>query len=219
MDLVNTPKVPGNALAKTGETLMAVALDGMEKTDRVDTVRSHGIAKGSRPDLPFTFTGQAGEYFGIWIVNILLSVVTLGIYSAWAKVRNKRYFYGNTSLSSSSFAYHASPLQILKGRLIAFTFFAAYAISSSVAPALIGVFVIATIILTPWVVVRARAFNAFQSSYRNVRFGFTGGLWRRSGFTFYGPSLLFSPWVSHSPTSPITPIASWYGIHAMVRPR
>jgi uncharacterized membrane protein YjgN (DUF898 family) len=126
---------------------------------------------------PVEFKGKGGEFFGIWIVNVLLTIITFGIYSAWAKVRNKRYFYGNTSLSSSSFAYHASPLQILKGRLIAFAFFAAYAISSSVAPALIGIFVIATIILTPWVVVRARAFNAFQSSYRNVRFGFTGGLW------------------------------------------
>jgi uncharacterized membrane protein YjgN (DUF898 family) len=44
----------------------------------------------------FSFTGGASEYFGIWIVNVLLSILTLGIYSAWAKVRNKRYFYGNT---------------------------------------------------------------------------------------------------------------------------
>ena len=36
------------------------------------------------------FTGKAGEYFRIWIVNVCLSVVTLGIYSAWAKVRRKR---------------------------------------------------------------------------------------------------------------------------------
>ncbi len=33
------------------------------------------------------FTGQQGEYFRIWIVNVCLSVITLGIYSAWAKVR------------------------------------------------------------------------------------------------------------------------------------
>src|SRR5690606_13973374 len=30
----------------------------------------------------FIFTGKAGEYFGIWIVNVLLTIVTLGIYSA-----------------------------------------------------------------------------------------------------------------------------------------
>lgn len=36
---------------------------------------------------PLTFTGTGAEYFGIWIVNLLLTIVTLGIYSSWAKVR------------------------------------------------------------------------------------------------------------------------------------
>jgi hypothetical protein len=39
----------------------------------------------------FEFTGKAGEYFGIWVVNLFLSIVTLGIHSAWKKVRRKRY--------------------------------------------------------------------------------------------------------------------------------
>ena len=56
------------------------------------------------------FTGRAGEYFGIWFVNLLLSIVTLGIYSAWAKVRTERYFYGNTSLAGANFEYLASPI-------------------------------------------------------------------------------------------------------------
>ena len=30
------------------------------------------------------FKGNAKEYFGIWIVNVLLSIITLGIYGAWA---------------------------------------------------------------------------------------------------------------------------------------
>ncbi|POF47043.1 DUF898 family protein, partial [Vibrio vulnificus] len=62
------------------------------------------------------FKGQGGEFFGIWIVNILLSVITLGIYSAWAKVRTKRYFYGNTFIAGDNFEYHAQPMQLLKGR-------------------------------------------------------------------------------------------------------
>lgn len=45
------------------------------------------------------FRGTAKEYFKIWIVNVLLSIVTFGIYSAWAAVRTRRYFYGNTVLS------------------------------------------------------------------------------------------------------------------------
>lgn len=72
--------------------------------------------------LPFKFTGSGGEYFKIWIVNIFLTIITLGIYSAWAKVRNKRYFYSNTQLDGSTFKYLANPLKILQGRIIAVVF-------------------------------------------------------------------------------------------------
>lgn len=150
---------------------MAVALD----QDYAGKNESAEVER--RPGLPFSFTGKAGEYFGIWIVNILLSIVTLGIYSAWAKVRNKRYFYGNTRLDGSSFDYLASPLQILKGRLIMVAFFVAYALCSSFYPTLAGLFVLAMFVITPWIVIRALAFNARNSTYRNVRFNFTGQLW------------------------------------------
>ena len=74
---------------------------------------------------PFTFTGTEREYFGIWIVNVLLTIVTLGIYSAWAKVRRNRYFYGNTQLAGGAFDYHAPPLRILIGRIIVLVIFVA----------------------------------------------------------------------------------------------
>jgi hypothetical protein len=62
----------------------------------------------------FEFRGKAGEYFRIWIVNVVLSILTLGIFSAWAKVRARRYFYGNTYLNGSSFDYHADPVKNFK---------------------------------------------------------------------------------------------------------
>ena len=57
----------------------------------------------------FQFSGKAGEFFRIWIVNVLLTILTLGIYSAWAKVRTNRYFYSSTTLAGSSFSYLAKP--------------------------------------------------------------------------------------------------------------
>ena len=65
------------------------------------------------------FTGSGAGYFGIWIVNLLLTIVTLGIYSAWAKVRRLQYFYRHTELAGSSFDFHGSPARILIGRVIA----------------------------------------------------------------------------------------------------
>ena len=40
--------------------------------------------------LSFRFTGQARDYFRIWVVNMFLSLATLGLWSPWAKVRKQR---------------------------------------------------------------------------------------------------------------------------------
>ncbi len=86
----------------------------------INPLRPFGQQSGPPPlqRAGFVFGGSAGEYFRIWIVNLLLSIVTLGIYSAWAKVRRLRYFYGNTFLDRHNFDYHASPVRILIGRII-----------------------------------------------------------------------------------------------------
>ena len=122
--------------------------------------------------VPLKFTGQAGEYFRIWIVNICLSVITLGIYSAWAKVRRKRYFYGNTLLNDAAFEYLADPKAILKGRIIVVGGFAVYSFAGKIDP-LAGVALLVVFLgVLPWLIVRASRFNAVNSAHRNVRFGF-----------------------------------------------
>ena len=126
------------------------------------------------------FTGQAGEYFRIWIVNICLSVITLGIYSAWAKVRRKRYFYGNTLLNDAAFEYLADPKAILKGRIIVVGGFAVYSFAGRIDP-LAGVALLVVFLgVLPWLIVRASRFNAVNSAHRNVRFGF-GATYREMG--------------------------------------
>jgi len=124
----------------------------------------------------FEFNGQAGEYFKIWIVNLALSIITLGIYSAWAKVRTKRYFYGNTTFDGSSFEYLANPVTILKGRLIVFGFIAIYAMTTQFMPMLEIAFFIIYMIALPWMVIKSMQFNARNSAYRNIRFNFDGKL-------------------------------------------
>ena len=121
------------------------------------------------------FTGNASDYFGIWIVNVLLSIVTFGIYSAWAKVRNKKYFYGNTIIDDHSFDYHATGKQIFIGRLIVGAGLMVLGLLSAVSPVLYLIGVLGLLLVLPWIIVRAFRFNARVSSYRNVRFNFTGG--------------------------------------------
>ena len=122
-----------------------------------------------------TFTGKASEYFGIWIVNVLLTIITLGIYSAWAKVRRNRYFFGNTVLLGRSFEYHARGLQILIGRLIVLGAFVVLNVIAAVVPILVLLPTLVVLIALPWLVAKGLRFSARVTSYRNVRFDFVGG--------------------------------------------
>lgn len=124
--------------------------------------------------LNFEFRGTGGEYFRIWIVNLLLTLVTLGIYGPWAKVRRLRYFYGNTVLAGSSFEYHGEPLKILKGRLLAVLLIAPYYIFRNSLPVVSLVFAILFLIALPFIIVQSRRFQMRMSSWRNVHFGFLG---------------------------------------------
>lgn len=132
-------------------------------------------APSSRPvpcTLSFAFHGTARDYFGIWIVNTLLKIVTVGIYSAWAKVRKRRFFYGSTTLHGQPFEYLADPLTLFKGWLIAAVAFVLYSIGTKVSPILSSVIALIVFAAFPWLLVRSRIFNARNSAYRNIRFNF-----------------------------------------------
>jgi len=137
--------------------------------------RTAAAPQSAQAPVALQFTGRTGEYFRIWIVNLCLSVLTLGIYSAWAKVRRKRYFYGSTLLDGSAFEYTGNPVAILKGRLLVLAVFAIYSLAQNFVPLLSFAVALVVLALLPWIIQRALQFNARNSLHRNVRFGFHGG--------------------------------------------
>ena len=125
-------------------------------------------------ELTLKFHGSAHEYFRIWIVNLCLTLFTFGIFSAWAKVRKKRYFYSHTTLDGTPFQYLGQPIPILNGRVIAavafFTYYSSSHFFTLLLPYVLGV----GAVLAPWVLVRSAAFNARYSAFRNMTFHFEG---------------------------------------------
>ncbi len=139
---------------------------------------SCGYEPGEMPkqqrELAVKFDGSATEYFRIWIVNLCLTLLTLGIFSAWAKVRKKRYFYSHTAVDGTPFQYLGQPIPILKGRVIAAAAFLTYYASSHFFTSLLPYVFAAGAVLAPWVLVRSAAFNARYSAFRNMTFHFDG---------------------------------------------
>jgi uncharacterized membrane protein YjgN (DUF898 family) len=122
------------------------------------------------------FHASGGEYFRIWIVNLLLTIVTLGIYSAWAKVRRNQYFYSSTELAGSSFEYHGNPMAILKGRIVAVLVFGAYSAAGQFSPLAGGVMGLAMMAIGPWFIWKSLQFRLHNTGYRGIRFRFDGTL-------------------------------------------
>ena len=126
--------------------------------------------------LPLSFTGSPGEYFRIWIVNLVLTILTLGIYGPWAKVRTRRYFYANTMLDGQPFDYLARPGALLKGHLIILGALVVMNISSRISPLIGYVVSAAAWSLVPYLLYKAHRFKAKNSAYRNIRFHFNGNV-------------------------------------------
>ena len=122
--------------------------------------------------LALEFTGTGGEYFRIWLVNLLLTIVTLGIYSAWAKVRKTRWFYGNLKLDGASFQYTGRPGAILRGRILVGAFAVAYSLAGRISVTAAAVASVVLGLLAPWLFFKAMKFKLTNTSWRGVRFGF-----------------------------------------------
>lgn len=144
--------------------------------EEVDSPLKWRIGKDPE-ELSIDFTGSARDYFRIWVVNLCLSLVTLGVFSAWAKVRKKRYFYAHTVIAGTSFQYLGQPIPILKGRLVAAAGFGAWYIGSHFVTSLMPYLLAVGLVAAPWVLAGSVAFNARYSAFRNMTFHLDAGYW------------------------------------------
>ncbi|MCX8520917.1 MAG: YjgN family protein [Rhodoferax sp.] len=131
-------------------------------------------AADSPRQLAIRFTGSGSEYFRIWIVNMLLILVTLGIYYPWAKVRKLRYFYGNTVVDGEALGFHADTKKMFKGYALVAVLFACYSLAGSFSTlaALVALLLIAA--LWPALFKSSMRFRMANTSWRGMRFRFTG---------------------------------------------
>jgi uncharacterized membrane protein YjgN (DUF898 family) len=135
------------------------------------------------------FTGNGGEYFRIWLVNLFLCILTLGFYIPWARVRTRRYFYRSTLLDGHHFDYLADPKRLLLGYIVVGTFFIFYNVSQVISVFLTLAIFAVFMGVFPWLLWKSFRFFAVNSSHRQIRFGFLGTL-KESYATYLGFPLL-----------------------------
>ncbi len=152
------------------ERFMQVLRRRERKTPEIRLTRLPREAAAGEQAYAFKFTGQAGEYFRIWIVNTFLVLISLGLWSPWAKIRKRQFMLRHTWVADANFEFHARPWPILRGRLIAGTIFVVYWFTGNLNPQYAAWVALCVAIAAPWLIVSALRFNMANTSYRNLRF-------------------------------------------------
>jgi uncharacterized membrane protein YjgN (DUF898 family) len=163
--------------------------DETERTDLLGepTVRLvESTQSGTDAERRLTFAGSAGTLFGIHIVNVLLTILTLGIYYFWAKVRVRSYLLSQTEFEGDRFAYHGTGRELLVGTLKAGLVFGALSALFNAAPMLpgglpvmIGAILlgyVGLLVVIPVAMVGARRYRLSRTSWRNILFSFQGNV-------------------------------------------
>ncbi len=131
-----------------------------------------------------SFKGDGGTYFGILIVNMLLTIVTLGFYYPWAKAKRLQYLYSSTEMDGSRFAWSGTGKEMFKGFLKVVGFVVAFYVIGFIIGKLqliwVGiVFTVVTylailFVLIPYAMHGANRYHWSRTSWRAIRFGYRG---------------------------------------------
>ena len=125
---------------------------------------------------PLEFTGSGGEYFRVWIVNVLLTIVTLGLYTPLARRRTAQYFYGHTLVAGSPLEFTAQAKRMLLGFLLFVGLYAALKIAEQTGQTnMVAVIMLGGAVLAPYFWGSAMRFRFNATRWRGVRLQFRAG--------------------------------------------
>ena len=123
---------------------------------------------------PMEFTGSGGEYFRVWIVNVLLGIVTLGFYTPWARRRTAMYFYGHSLVAHSPLEFTAQQRKMVLGFVLLALISIAYQIAAKTGQDLaVGLMLLAGAALAPYLWASAMRFRLGATRWKGLRLQFS----------------------------------------------
>ena len=119
------------------------------------------------------FTGSGGDYFQLWLSNLLLTIVTLGIYTPWARRRRIQYFFRNTEVGNDPMDFTASSRSMVTSFvMVALAYGLVQVLSSQGLNTAVGGITLLIAIATPWLWRSAMRFRIGNTTWRGLPFVF-----------------------------------------------
>ncbi len=134
------------------------------------------------------FWGSGGTLLGIQIVNMCLTLLTLGLYYFWAKTRVREYLFSQSEFGNDRFVYHGTGKELFLGMLKAGLVFGVPYVALTVGPEVleaglalqVTTNVLASLVFVsffPVALAGARRYRLSRTSWRGIRFSFRGHTW------------------------------------------
>ena len=122
------------------------------------------------------FSGRGGEFVRVWIVNVLLTVVTLGFYTPFARRRTAQYFYSHTLVADSPLEFTAHNRGMVLGFLLMVLVYATFKLAADTGQdAAVSLLLLAGAVLAPYLWASAMRFRLASTRWRGVRLQFNAG--------------------------------------------
>lgn len=125
---------------------------------------------GSIEAFPLEFSGSGGEYFRVWIVNLLLTIVTVGLFTPFARRRTAQYFYSHTLVADSPLEFTAQQRKMVIGFLVLVGLYLVFRVAADTGEEVVTtVLLFAAAGLAPYFWASAMRFRLGATRWRGVR--------------------------------------------------
>jgi uncharacterized membrane protein YjgN (DUF898 family) len=144
--------------------------------------REIGLDAQGGPTLRLAYRGTGGDLFFVFIKNVFLTLVTLGIYTPWAKTARRDYLWRQVDIDGQRLEYTGTGMELFVGYLkVAVAYLVLLGIPAGVAAVapgvgallrtVAGVFIACVI---PFAIYWSRRYLLGRTRWRGIRFGLVG---------------------------------------------
>jgi uncharacterized membrane protein YjgN (DUF898 family) len=141
-----------------------------------------GMVAGQPPVLQLAYRGNGADFFILLLKNAFLTLVTLGIYAAWARTERRKYVWRQLDIGGQPLDYTGTGKELFFGYL---KVIGGYIVligipqlvlrlspGAGVALQLVGV--VAILVVIPYAIYWSRRYLLGRTRWRGIRFGLTG---------------------------------------------
>jgi uncharacterized membrane protein YjgN (DUF898 family) len=162
----------------------------------IDLSAAEATPPPQQPDIHvFSFQGTGTALFALVMKNMMLTLLTLGVYMPWAKTERRKFLWQNVEIAGHRLRYHGTGKELFKGYLKVVLAYVLVALVSVMSDRMFGKaagnwvrlgLVLVILPLIPYAIWGSNRYLLSRTSWRGVHFRLEGGAGKYAKTFFSG---------------------------------